>query len=204
MIELFLYAIGIMYSPGPVNLLGINIGLMNKIKQSLTFYAGIGTSLFMYFIILGFAGEKIVKKEYLIYFSIIGSVYILYLALKIWNSTTKIKDGSKGIDFNFKNAFIIQTLNPKSILAVLPIVTIHFPANNITGFKVFIVSIILAILGYFAPFVYSLIGKFLSHVIKNEMFFSVFNKIMSAFLIFVALSMFWEHVYLVLIGVNPY
>ncbi|MTI61912.1 MAG: hypothetical protein FH762_18360 [Firmicutes bacterium] len=60
---LFLYALGVMYSPGPVNLLGINIGLRNQIKKSITFYTGIGSSLFMYFIVLGFTGEKIIKKN---------------------------------------------------------------------------------------------------------------------------------------------
>lgn len=82
--------------------------------------------------------------------------------------------------------------------------TIHFPINNITGFKIIIMSTILAILGYFAPFTYSLIGKFLSNLIKNKMFFSIFNKIMAVLLILVAISIFKEHVYLVLIGVNPY
>ncbi|MTI61913.1 MAG: transporter [Firmicutes bacterium] len=153
---------------------------------------------------LRFYWRKNYKKEYLIYFSAVGSIYIVYLALKIWNSTSKVEDDAKEVDFNFKNAFLIQTLNPKSILAVLPIVTIHFPINNITGFKIIIMSTILAILGYFAPFTYSLIGKFLSNLIKNKMFFSIFNKIMAVLLILVAISIFKEHVYLVLIGVNPY
>lgn len=204
MLAMFLYGLGIMYSPGPVNLLGINIGLQNRIKSSLDFFAGIASSLFIYFIVLGFTGEKIIKKEYLIYFSLLGSVYILYLAFKLWRTSPEINEKSADSSLNFKDAFIMQSLNPKAILATLPIATIHFPANNITGLKIIIISVILAVLAFFAPFTYSLLGRFLSKQIKNKKFFVVYNKIMAVLLVLIAVSILRDHVYLVLRGINQY
>ncbi|SFL75760.1 LysE family translocator [Halanaerobium salsuginis] len=206
MLAMFLYGLGIMYSPGPVNLLGINIGLQNRIRQSLGFFSGIAVSLFMYFIVLGFTGERIVKKEYLIYFSFFGSVYIIYLAIKLWRSVPDpdLTSSDKTVGLSFNDAFIMQSLNPKGILATLPIATIHFPASNITGFRIIIFSFLLAGLAFFAPFTYAVLGKFLSKLIKNKLFFNIYNKLMAVLLFWIAFSIIRDHVYLVLVGINQY
>lgn len=204
MLAMFLYGIGIMYSPGPVNILALNIGITNKIKKSFGFYIGIGLSMLMYSLLLGFTGEKIVKKEYLLYLSIIGSGYIMYLAIKIWKSKVIIKDKSDEATLKLKSAFIIQSLNPKAMLAILPLVTIYFPTNNIVGFKIILASLVIFLLALAAPFVYSVAGRFLSKLINQPHFFNIYNKLMAIFLIYVAVSIFKDHVFLVLTGINPY
>ena len=204
---MFLYAIGMMFSPGPMNFIGINIGLKDKIKKSLGFYFGISASIFLYTSTLGYAGGKVVKKEYLLYFSLIGSAYIIYLAYKLWKSNPKTENTSeeaKEKGLGFIDAFIGQSFNPKAPIALLPITVIYFPSNNIVGSKIVFISLFLGVLGGFAPFIYSLFGKFMGSIIKSKMFFIVFNRVMAIFLVFLAGLILRDHVYLVITGVHAF
>ncbi|GAA0179123.1 hypothetical protein SH2C18_20520 [Clostridium sediminicola] len=123
MLEMFLYAIGIMYTPGPMNLLGLNLGINKKLKET---------------------------------------------------------------------------------LATLPIATINFPANDIVGIKILIMSVILGLLATCPPLSYAVIGSFSSTFIKRKDVIKLFNTVMAIMLLYVALSIFKDHVYLVLKGINSY
>lgn len=204
MIEIFLYAIGIMYTPGPMNLLGLNLGINKKFKESIGFFVGIGLSMLLLFLMFGYTGEKFIRKEYLVYISIFGSIYILYLAFKILKANIDVKEQKNIRSLSFKDGFLMQTFNPKATLATLPIATINFPANNITGTKILFVSLILSLLAFLAPCSYSFIGEYFSALIKKDRIIKAFNTLMALLLIYVAYTIFRDHVYLVFMGINTY
>ena len=83
MIELLAYAIGIMYTPGPVNLIGLNAGLGDRTRASLGFFLGVGLAMFVLLLLFGWAGTRLVREDTLIYVSLVGCLYIAYLAIKI-------------------------------------------------------------------------------------------------------------------------
>lgn len=204
MIEMVLYAIGIMYTPGPINLLGLNLGLNKKFKESIGFFIGVGLAMFILFLMFGYTGEKFIRKEYLIYISSVGSIYIFYLAVKILRSTVDINKQNTIKLLTFKDGLLMQIMNPKATLATLPIATINFPANSISGVKILTVSLVLALLACCAPCSYSLVGKYFGLLIKNDKTIKVFNTIMALLLIYVAYTIFKDHVYLVFLGINDY
>ena len=45
MLGIVAYALGAMYSPGPVNLLGLNIGIIGQARQSIGFCLGVDTAM---------------------------------------------------------------------------------------------------------------------------------------------------------------
>lgn len=204
MLEMILYAIGIMYTPGPINILGLNLGLNRKFKESIGFFIGVGFAMSLLFIIFGYTGEKFIRKEYLIYISSVGSIYILYLAVKILKSNVDISKQKDIRLLTFKNGLLMQIMNPKATLATLPIATISFPANNISGIKILVVSLVLSMLACLAPSSYSFIGEYFGTLIKNDRIIKVFNIVMALLLIYVAYTIFKDHVYLVLLGINEY
>jgi threonine/homoserine/homoserine lactone efflux protein len=156
------------------------------------------------FLVFGYTGEKIIRKEYLIYISIIGSLYICYVAIKIMKSKTNINGNNEVKLFSFKEGLLMQIMNPKGILATLPVATIHFPANDINGVGILIASILLATLAGFAPTTYSFIGEHFGSLIKKDKILKGFNIVMGLLLIYVAFTIFKDHVYLVLAGINEY
>jgi len=204
MLQMLLYGIAIMYTPGPVNIMGLTLGLNKKFKNSIGFFVGVGIAMFILFCVYGYTGEKFIKKEHLIYTSIIGCFYIFYLAIKVLNEDVTIDEKSKKSTLTLKDGFIMQIINPKASLAALPIATINYPANNISGIKIMLMSVIFGGLVIGAPSIYCLSGQFLSGLIKRKKFLLIFNKIMGVILLYVAFSIFKDHVYGVIIGKNPY
>lgn len=202
MIEIFIYAFGIMYTPGPFNLLSLHAGLSGHFYSPLRFCAGGASSMFLLFLIFGYTGSWIISPQYQLFISFIGSFYIAYLAYKIalskitlstsTNASQKIQDNKLG----FKSGFIMQLFNPKSFIAILPIVTIQFPAIHITGESILFWSLILSGFAFGAPSSYLLIGYCLGKFVKNPRYFYLFNTSMAILLFYVAGDIAYHHFYL--------
>lgn len=203
MTEILLYAIGVMYTPGPMNLLGLNQGINKKFRESIGFFLGVGTAMLILFLLFGYTGQRFIKKEYLLYISAVGCSYILYLGIKMLKANVKVESKVEAKALSFKDGLLMHLFNPKATLATLPIATIHFPASEIRGINILFISLILAAMGSLAPTSYALVGKYFGQLIKKNWVIKVYNTIMALLLIYVAFRIFWEHVYLVLVGIRP-
>ncbi|TKI07909.1 LysE family translocator [Martelella alba] len=196
--EIFLYTLGVMYSPGPVNFMGMNAGLTGQFKKTFGFFIGVGCAMFTLFIILGFAGEAVISHRYLPYISLMGSLYTFYLAFKMLASTIQIDSVSGEPDahktLTFWNGFFIQALNPKGMLVVLPVTTVMYPAAHITGSMIFLVSMLISFGGAVAPGLYSFFGTIIGKKIKNDAWLNLINKIMGVMLVIVAVFMTYDFV----------
>ncbi|MGH8330916.1 MAG: LysE family translocator [Pseudomonas fluorescens] len=194
--DIFLYAFSVMYSPGPVNFMALNAGLTGRFRRSLGFFVGVGCALLVLFILFGYTGEAIISLAALPYISLVGGLYTLYLAYQVYTATTVVPGEASEPPvaaqktLTFWNGFLIQVLNPKGIMVVLPITSVMLPAAHITGSSIAIVSALLAIAGGGAPGVYSLLGAILGRRITRESYFTVFNRLMGLALVVCAFFMF--------------
>lgn len=201
MLEIFAYGISVMYSPGPINLLGLHSGLQGKAKAHFGFYVGVGSAMLILFISLAFLGSKMIDKSVLPYVSILGCSYILYIAWKVFHADVDIKSSEQGngkgkSDLRYRDGLIMHLLNPKALIATLPISTIQFPAAGIAGSQIIFWSLILSIVAFGAPASYALAGSVLGKKIENPVYFRTFNILMSLLLAYVAVSIGYEHIYL--------
>lgn len=194
MADIFAYAIGIMYTPGPINLLGLSSGLNKQTRSHLGFFIGVGSAMFILFVLLGYLGLQVINPQFLPYVSLIGCGYILYIAWKVAKAKVQVSDTSADASLSFFDGLFMQLLNPKALVATLPIATIQFPSADITGAAIVFWSLILAILAFGAPTSYSLAGLVLGKQVSRRGVFNVFNKLMAALLVYVALMIAYEHV----------
>lgn len=186
-----------MYTPGPVNLLSINNGLQNRLAAQIPFSLGVGSGLFIWFMSLGYAGGSVVNEKILPYLGILGGGFILYLAYKIMTAEVNAASPGKSVGLlSFKDGLLMQSLNPKNFLVVLPVTTIQFPTVGITGAMIVAWSALLALMGFGAPTVYACLGALLGRRITNPKWFKLFNIIMGLLLAFVALDMLYRQAYL--------
>ena len=200
MITIITYAFGIMYTPGPVNLLSIHSGIYGKINGHIGFCIGIGCAMFILFVTLGFLGNTFINPIYLPYISLLGCCYIIYIAWKVMKARVNVNPSLEEVRvLSFWDGLFMQLLNPKGLLATLPIATIQFPADNIQGNAIVIWSIGLSILAFGAPLSYSLIGVLIGKKLGDLNYFKIFNIFMSVLLVCVAINIGYEHVYLKLI-----
>ncbi|GAL15353.1 transporter LysE family [Vibrio astriarenae] len=195
MLEIFAYSIGIMYTPGPVNLLGLHCGINRKTGPHLPFFMGVGTAMFLLFVTLGYLGVKVINIEILPYISLAGCAYILYVAWKVAHTNVELSTDEQSTQaLTFRDGLLMQLLNPKAFIATLPVSTIQFPSVGITGITILLWSIVLAFLAFGAPTSYSIAGQALGSRISNPSYFKVFNLVMTALLVYVSLSIGYEHV----------
>lgn len=203
MVEILAYAFSIMYTPGPSNLLSLNAGLNGHIRSALYFCLGVACAMLLLFLLFGYAGAWWVSPNYQLLISCVGSLYIAYLAFKIaWASikptlveTAKWTeaDGSK---LNFKSGLFMQLLNPKSFVVIFPIVTVQFPAAQVSGGSILAWSLLLSSMAFGAPGSYLLMGARLGKLIRHPRYFRLLNLNMALLLLYVGGDIAYSHVYL--------
>ncbi len=195
MVEMILYSITIMYTPGPVTITAANLGLNRKFKEGIPFYAGVSLAIFVLYILFGFFGSMILPSNYLWLISLIGALYMLYLAYKVYHSNTRFNSASKS-EIGFTGGFFMQFFNPKAIIAVMPVITIYFPQLHINGIQIIYMAVFFTLLVFGAPASYAFIGQFCSHLIENEKTILLFNRTMALILAYIAISTLYHYVLL--------
>ncbi|VAX45006.1 Cysteine/O-acetylserine efflux protein [Acinetobacter calcoaceticus] len=191
--EIFLYTLSVMYSPGPVNFMGLNAGLTGQFKKTIYFFMGVGCAMLMLFMIFGYAGAAIIPQKALHYIALLGACYTFYLAFQMLKADIDINNEATEIQtLSFWNGFWIQTLNPKGILVILPVTTIMYPTAHITGIQIFLVSLLISIGAAGAPCLYSWAGAMLGKKIKNKIWFNRLNKTMAMMLIISGIFMLYD------------
>lgn len=198
MLGIVAYALGVMYTPGPVNLLGLNVGINGQAKRSFGFCLGVGSAMLVYLLVLGWAGAAWIGDEALVAVSTLGCGYILYLAFKIARASSTLETDTNADAprlLSFRDGLVMQLLNPKAMVATLPIATLQFPAAGIQGMSLIIWALALALLAAGAPGSYVLVGRLVGQRIQNPRIVKYFNGIMAGLLSAVALSIGFEHVW---------
>ncbi|SEN25129.1 LysE family translocator [Halomonas caseinilytica] len=196
MLEILAYAIGVMYTPGPVNLFALNSGLNGRFASSLGFFAGVGTAMLLLLLLFGWVGARWVRGDALLVISALGCLYIAYLALKVMRAEVSIDGTTQGTRLRFRDGLAMQLMNPKGLVATLPIATLQFPHAGIEGPGLLLASLGLAVLASGAPGSYALAGFLAGRRLGNPRVFKTLNLVMAVLLIGVAGSIGYEHVYL--------
>lgn len=204
MFKILIYSISILFTPGPVNVVAFNLGLSGKTLKSKGYLLGVSSGMFILLTIYGYASVSAIPISFLKYISLIGSMYIAYLGVKTILSSSIITETNITNPLTFKNGILTQLLNPKATLATLPIATISFPENHITGILILVGALLFGILDFVAASTYVLLGHFSYTLIKNKKLLMYMNIILGLILIYVACTIFYQHTYLVFKGVSTY
>lgn len=191
--EIVLYAFSVIYSPGPVNALGLNAGLRGQARRALGFYAGVGCAMLVLFLALGYAGAVVVSGALLPWLALLGGGYCLYLGYRIARAAPPTAEGEGAATrLTFASRLLIQGLNPKAWLAVLPIATVMFPAAQVTGGKIALWSLPLALSACGAPASYALLGALLGRYLVRGRGFRAVNRLLGLSLVGCALLLFHD------------
>jgi threonine/homoserine/homoserine lactone efflux protein len=187
MLEILVYAFGVMYSPGPANMLALFAGVNGQGWRAFLYCVGVGVAMFILFLLIGYLGGGIIPQQYQSVVGILGGIYIAYLGVKIMKASfqqTKIKADVSTI--SFKTGLILQLCNPKSLVAIVPIVTVQFPRFHIEGVQIALWSLVLAIMACGSTSVYLFAGARLKKAAMNPTVMAWVNRIMALLLFFVA------------------
>ncbi|MBM6550303.1 LysE family translocator [Marinomonas ostreistagni] len=187
MLEIFLFALAMMYSPGPVNMLSLFAGISHYGWRVLRFCAGVGVAMALLFVITGYLGSSLMTPTLQGVAALLGSAYIAYLAVKIFMASFMVRAvSSEQRNLSFVSGFFMQLTNPKAMVAVLPIVTVQFPNADIHGLGILVMSMVLGVMAGGAPTSYFLAGHKLKHAVLNPKVMSMIQRLMAVLLLAVA------------------
>jgi len=197
MLNIIVFSIGVMYTPGPVNLLSFNNGLRNRLTALIPFSLGVSTALCVWFMLVGYAGSTLADQGMQPYLGVLGCGFILYLAWKVFTSSVNLEGlPVPSTSLTYRDGLLMQLLNPKSFMVVLPVATVQFPAAGITDVQIAVWSAVLSLLGFGAPMVYAMAGMAVGRRVTKPAVLRGFNLFMGLLLLFVAFDIAYHHVIL--------
>lgn len=193
MLEILIYAFSIMYSPGPANLLALFAGLNRQGWPAIRYCFGVGSAMLLFFILVSYLGESFIPPESRSVFSILGGLYIAYLALKVWfASFDDQKEHRSSDNISYSTGLILQLCNPKSLIAVIPITTVLFSKAGIEGAAILPWCLLLAAMATGAPGMYLMFGSLLRHASLNPRVMAWINRLMALLLSYVAYGFLFQ------------
>lgn len=191
--EIAIYTFCVMYSPGPVNILALNDALKGRRWGIAGYCVGVGLAMFTGFLVLGYVGEMVIAAPFLTWLAASGSVYILYLAYQLWIARPCYETtGQDDKSLRFHTGYLLQLLNPKGFIVILPVTTVMFPAADIHGAAIIGCAGLISLGAIAAPGVYAAGGTLIGRRFIQARFFLLFNRIMAVMLVFVACSIVYD------------
>ncbi len=180
------------FTPGPNNTMSLVSGKSNGYIKSLRFLTGIFTGFFFIMLLCALSNRFLFKgfpsiKPYL---SIVGSVYMLYLAYKIMRSNFGSRSNSISSNlFTYWKGFLLQFMNVKVILYGLVLygtfISPYFNDYPILFFTAFI----FASTSFISISLWALIGSKLKKIINQRPF--IFNIVTASLMAFSSVSILY-------------
>jgi len=128
-------------SPGPAFLMAVSTSLAKGRSAGIKTGLGLAT-MACFWTLMGLLGLDIVFKVFpwaYVIIKTLGALYLLYIAWNTWiNAKKPITESEKQIDNYFRDGFLVNLSNPKSILFAASVLVVIFPPTLSIGAKAFI------------------------------------------------------------------
>ena len=191
LLSFLLYVTVTSFTPGPNNIMAMAFANKYGLKKTIGFCAGVSAGFFVIMLICSYFNLMLKsfmpKIEFVM--TILGAVYMLYLAFKIVSSKDSGDEKEEDKNNSFLAGMLLQFINPKGILYGITVIATFILPYYHSQLSLLLFAVLLAFVGFLSTFSWSLFGsmfqKFLSKY-KNQ-----FNIVMALLLIYSAISIFF-------------
>jgi threonine/homoserine/homoserine lactone efflux protein len=180
------------FTPGPNNIMGMIFGNKYGIKKSIRFCLGVGTGYFFVMLICCYLNLLLqdIMPNIQSAMTILGGLYMLYLAYKILTSKAADEKDEKEQKHIYLTAILLQFINPKGILSGLTVVTTFILPFYHSTISYIGLSLGIAFSGFLSTLCWSSFGSiFQSFLIKYR---TPFHIVMALSLVYISISIFME------------
>lgn len=184
-------------SPGPDNVFVLMQSVIYGKKYGLATILGLMTGCIIHTIFLAVGISAIIKNNSNLFFAIklFGALYLLFLAYKVYNSSSKISFSADKIEKKssfqlFKIGFIMNVLNPKVTIFFLAL----FPGFLFTetlplSLQFFILGALFILVSFIVFSIIAILGGTISDKIKKNKNIGIWLKWLQIF-VFVGIAIF--------------
>ena len=187
--DFLIYCFITAYTPGANNLLSISNAIRLGFCKSVRFNFGIlaGFAIVMSVCTAFSATLYSFLPKVKIVMQILGAAYMLYLAWKVWKSSSELSaDG--GTEASFLSGMVLQFANPKIYIYAITAMSLYILPVYHSGTALIGFTAILSLIGASGSFVWALFGaafcKFFSKHTK------LVNAVMALLLVYCAIALF--------------
>ncbi|MCO7037095.1 LysE family translocator [Pseudomonas carnis] len=183
------------FSPGPMTLLLLSLGLKDGLRSSIPAQVGATVSYLISILIFAVGFSELIKGNLAITQTIqfVGVAYILYLAYKQWTSSgVSINNADKveGARSLFGKGLLTGFSNPKTIImfsAVFP--QFAGPGEHSSAADIAILGLTFLLLQFASGCLYCYFGQRIKHVLENPKRRVLLQRITAVLLLGVALML---------------
>lgn len=171
-------------TPGPVNLLATSTALNHGKRAAAKFVTGASVAYAMVVFLTGGMMQTVATliPKLTTVMQMCGSVFILYLAYKIFTAPVTSLEASNNDRSGFWTGLLTQILNPKAWLVAMSGVSLYVigQENEYLSLLLFTtVSLVLCLIGVG---IWAVIGRVLAKHLDDPVRYVLFNKIMAGLL----------------------
>lgn len=192
LLAMTMFAIVGAVTPGPVNLIATSTAINQGLRTALLYVAGASVAYALVVFLCGFLMHSIAlalpKLQFMM--QIIGSLFILYLAYKIFSAPISSLHTREKSLVGFWSGAFTQLINPKAWLVAMSGISLYVigTSDEVQLLVVFTTISLAACLTGVG--IWALLGRVLTHHLQDSTKQLVFNKVMAG-LLAVSVSMIW-------------
>lgn len=183
-----LYCFIVTFTPGPTNIVILSTVHNNGTKKALEYSYGATLAFGILLLISAMLNTLLIGviPKILHLMQVIGSVYMIYLAVQIYKMDTS--NSSKKQTGTFKSGFLMQFLNPKVVLFTMTVIPSYILPYYVAMPAVTISVMVITIIGFLAFITWVLFGSIFKVFLQNHK--KTVNIVMALFLVYAAV-MIW-------------
>lgn len=187
--EFLIYCFVTAYTPGANNLLSMSNAIRLGFRRSVRFNLGILSGFFAVMTICTVFSAALfsVLPKIKLVMQILGALYMLYLAWKVWKSSADL-EADRGKEASFLSGMVLQFANPKIYIYAITAMTLYIlpvyhSMAEMAGF-----TVVLAVIGASGSFLWALFGAAFCRFFSKHT--RLVNIVMAVLLVYCAAALF--------------
>jgi len=190
-IAILLFTISTSFTPGPNNFLLISSGMKFGLRRTLGHIFGIAVGFPIMLFIVGLVFSSIATLSTKIFniLSIIGMLYLTYLAYKIIFSDLLYKENAKSKPLTFLQAVLFQWVNPKAWVVAFSIASSYIVLEYNFLTQLVFISIVYFIVAAVSSLTWAFFGSFINKNIEKKLYLKTINIFLGLLLIISIIQM---------------
>ncbi|GGN94586.1 LysE family transporter [Saccharibacillus kuerlensis] len=190
-VPLLFYALAASFTPGPNNLMALDGARRIGLRKIFPFVLGISggclgvmllACVFNLVLYRWIPGIRLIM-------SVLGSGYMLWLAIKIWRSTGAEEQEELHKVYSFRTGFWLQFINPKLLLYAITVISAFAIPYSTSPFQLVVVSLMLSLIGLASSGSWAAFGALFQPFLSRHE--RAFNGIMALLLLYSAVAVWF-------------
>lgn len=192
LLPFLLYVFVTAFTPGPNNIMAMLVANNYGFKKSFRFSLGVGAGFFIIILLCSYFGlllkSFIPKVEFIM--TILGVIYMLYLAMKIMTSKNEDNYNNSNKNNSFLTGMLLQFINPKGILYGITTISTFVLPYHTSNLSLLFYSFFLAFVAFLGTSSWGVFGSIFRKFLSK--YNTQFNIAMAFLLLFSAISILLE------------